>query len=297
MAFVQTTSPKMSGIDVANLVASLKPVDDAMVAFADGGGVFVREAGSLDLDWTAIAAGARPASDQPFTGGRTFRFNDALQAESPIYFRVRYGHGATNTPAMFIQVGTAKNADGTLAGNVCTLKVLSISVADNNPYPVWISAGPNFVTFAVLGRTANGTTAVFIIERMRDESGAETDEGAILLSTGSVGYKGRVQPIPTSPYVPVPPEAIAETHILPIGGMSGSASSATKLAMVPIAVPHNGKWRYMKALAYRWADVAQSTLFDLNHLGGINQYVALGNLAGNQWALPNSTTGIAARWE
>lgn len=297
MAVIQTTTPKLNGIDVANLVASLQPIDEALVSFSEEEGVFALETGSADVNWTTIAAGGRPSSDTPFAGGRTFRFNDALQAVSPIYFRFRYGHGSTNTPAIFIQVGTAINADGTLAGNICTQKPLSLNVADNNPYPVWISGGPNFITFAVLGRTTNGVAAVVIIERMRDEEGGETDEGVIMLTTGAATYKARVQPIPTSPYIPVPSDAFADNHILPLGGVSGSASGDTDIVMVPIAVPNNGKWRYMKALSYRWADVAHGTLFDLDHLGDTDQYVALGNLAGREWGLPISTTGIAARWE
>lgn len=287
----------MNGLDTANIVASLKPVDDALMALVDSNPIFVSEPGSADVDWTAIAGSAKPAADNPYAGGRTFRFDDELQAVAPIYFRIRYGQGSTNTPGVFIQVGTAMNADGTLAGNMCTQKILGLGVVDNNPFPVWISGGPNFITFAIQGRTAATAAAVIIIERMRDEEGNETDEGAILLTHGASGYKGRVQPIPSSPYIPVPLEALAEIHITPIGGMSGIGAGASDLIMAPIAVPNDGEWRYIKALAYRWTDIAAGTVFDQEHLGDSVPYITLGDKAGNQWALPNSTIGIAARWE
>lgn len=302
MPLIQTTSPRMNGIDGENEVLSLKPVDEALMSLAENEGCFVSEPASADINWVTLGATPiRPSNDQPFAGGRTFRFDDDLQDEAPIYFRVFYGSGSTNTAGVHIQVGTGMNADGTLTGNICTRKVLSLGVADNNPYPVWISGGPNFVTFVIVGRTVGSeATAVFVLERMRDAEGNETAEGAVLLSHGNGGagaYPGRLQIIPAKATFPVPADVFGENHIPPIAGMSGVFTSATDLILAPIMVPFNGKWRYMKALAYRWADIAHGTVFDLDYLGDSKQYIALGNLAGSRWTRPYSTTGIAVRWE
>lgn len=298
------TTPVMNGLSGSDEVASLKPIDDALMALVAAGGGVVAVPGSADINWATIGpTPARPANDTPFAGGRTFRFDDDLQDTAPIYFRINYGSGSTNVPAVFIQVGTAVNADGTLAGNVCTRKVLSAGVATNTPYTFILSIDPNFFGFAFFGNTgASGANMVAIVERMRNESGVETEEGCVLVSSGngesSTSYIARIQPIPFVGVVPA--DAEARTHLSPVGGMAGLTSNATDIVMAPIMVPYNGKWRYITALVYKTADVADNSIFDLQHMGEVRQYIALGSKSGRQWQF-SSTIGtlmsnILMRW-
>lgn len=300
-----TSIPKMIGLSGADEVQSLKPIDDAIMAMVDDGGGVVAVPGSADIDWAAIgAAPGRPANDTPFAGGRTFRFDDDLQGSAPVYFRINYGSGSTNVAALFIQVGTAVNADGTLAGSVSTRKVLSSGVAVNTPFTIMGSNAPNFFGFVFLGASvSSGSNMVIIIERMRDESGVETDDGFVLLSSGngesSSAYKARVQPVP---YVgAVPADSTADQHIPPIGNMVGLTSTGTDIVMIPIKVPHNGKWRYICALAYRLTDIAGNAVFDLQHMGDIRQFIALGPFSGRQWGWAGTPsaclTNLLMRWE
>lgn len=296
MIFVGTT-PKLNGIDTANIVASLKPVSDELRALADGGGAFVSV---FDMDWVAAAAAARPANDTPYAGGDTFRFDDVLQATAPIYFRVRYGHGQTNTPALFIQMGTGFSAvDGSLTGNITVMRTICAPIAANGPFPIWISGGPSFFTLGVIGIVGQaGGTMQIIIERMRDANGVETDEGAVMLCGGgdAVNYRQRIQSCPVAGAVPA--AVVTTDHLMSIGGMAGLTSSAIDLVMGPIAVPHNGRWRYITALTYKHTDIAHGAIFDLDHLGEERQYIALGAvLAGLMWGSPSGSTGIVARWE
>lgn len=300
MPLIIGATPKLNGIDSANIRDSLKPIDDLLVAMADAGGGLVRVPGSLDVDWVAVAAAARPAVNTPYAGGRTFRFDDDLQATKPLFIRFRYGHGQTNTPSLFFQLGTGVAADGTLTGQVTALKELNYAVAVNGPFPLWLSMGPNFISFVTRAIPTSLTpTGVVIVERMRDEAGVETEEGAIALFAGAgsaaTTQRGRVLCFPFTGAVPA--DALGQDHLTQIGGMSGLTSNATDLVLAPVMVPYNGKWRYMTALVYRVADIADGSTFDLQHMGDIRQYIAIGTLGGQWWGTTTNLQSILMRWE
>lgn len=297
MIFIGST-PKLNGIDSPNIRDSFQPVSQALRDMGEELTSFVRVPGTWDVDWAALAAAARPATNSPYPNmGDTFRFDDALQAEAPIYFRFEYGHGSTNTPAMFIRVGTGVDpVTGDLTGNVSPARIMmNPSVAQNGPFPIWLAGGKNFITLVVVG-TAGVTagTLTCIIERTRDHNGLETPDGAILLAGGN--GSPRVALIPQQGSVGA--EVTASQHLTSVGTMAGLSSSGTDLVMAPVSVPHNGLWRYATALTYKHTDIAHGSIFDLDHLGDERQYIALGADRTNVfWGAVSGSTGLAVRWE
>jgi hypothetical protein len=301
MIFIGST-PLLNGIDSPNIVNSLKPISDALRAMGEELGSFVRVPTSADIDWAATALAARPASGSAYAGVDVFRFDDELQAVAPIFIRIRYGHGPTNTPALFVQMGTGVDlVTGALTGNFTAFTQLSGTGANNGPFPIWISGGPNFFTLGVIGTAAVvGGTFQIVVERTRDHNGLETPDGAIMLSgsNGAVSStgRGRIHFLPIAGGVPADVES--REHITSVGGMTGQSSSGTDLAMAPISVPVLGQWRYMTALTYKHLDIAHGSIFDLDHLGDERQYIAFGAERANAtWGYPNGATGLAVRWE
>jgi hypothetical protein len=298
-----SSAPNMSGISSVALQQSLKPISDMLRAMGDAGSAFVRVTTSNDINWAAIAsAGSYPGANTPFAGHDIFRFNDDLQATAPLFIKVQYGQGATNTPGIFVTLGTAIDAAGVFTGlTFTTQKGLCPQLASTGTWPLFLSGGPSHFSFlqSGIGASPQGSMQCYI-ERMRDESGLETDEGFIMLF-GGAGQSGsflqKVQAFPASGGS-IPAEALATVHLLNIGAMSGIIQSATDMVLAPIAVPHNGKWRYMTAMVFRTADLAHGAPQDLIHLGEMRHYIAMGGLyAGQKWNTPDQVAGILARWE
>lgn len=296
-----STAPKMSGISSADLVSSLKPVSDMFRAMGALGSAFIRVPTTNDIDWAAItAAGSYPGSNTPFAGHEIYRFNDDLQATAPLFIKVQYGQGSTNTPAVFITLGKEVDAAGVLTGLVLTTqKILCPATAGTATWPLFLSGGPSHFSFIQAGQGAAPQCSMqCIIERMRDEAGVETDEGVIMLfGGGSSGFPQKVQAFPLQGAA-IPAEALATAHLINVGGMSGLTQSGTDMVLGPIAVPHNGRWRYMTAMVYRQNDIAHGEVMDLPHLSEVRHYIAMGgSLAGQKWNSPDASAGLLMRWE
>lgn len=291
------STPNLNGADQASWVASMKPISDFLRAAGDGPGGIVRVTTTNDINW---ATATRPGVGLAASGHDIFRFSDDLQATAPLFIKVQYGQGATNTPAMFITLGTAIDAAGVFTGVlISSQKQLCPAVASAASWPLFLSHGPSHFSFCQVGLTTPSAQASMqcYIERMRDDAGLETPDGFIMLFGGGTTFPQRVQAMPASG-VSVPADALATVHLPAIGGMSGITVSAEAMVMAPIAVPHNGKWRYMTAMIYRNADISHGVTLEKIHLGEVRKYLALGGVfAGQKWGSPDSSAGILARWE
>lgn len=291
------STPNLSAVDQAQWVASMKPISDFLRAAGDLGTGVIRVPTTNDINWATVA---RPGGGLPAVGHDIFRFNDDLQAASPLFIKVQYGQGATNTPALFITLGTAIDAAGNFTGVlISTTKQLCPAVAAAATWPLFLSHGPSHFSFCQAGLAATSSQASMqcYIERMRDDAGIETPDGFIMLFGGGSTFPQRVQAMPASG-VAVPADALATVHLPAIGGMAGITVSGEAMVLAPIAVPHNGEWRYMTAMVYRNGDISHGVTIQKAHLGDIRKYLALGGvLAGQKWNSPDSSAGILARWE
>lgn len=288
----------MSAVDQASWVASMKPISDMLRAAGDLGSGIVRVPTTNDINWATVT---RPASGVAATGHDIFRFNDDLQATAPLFIKIQYGQGATNTPALFVTLGTAIDAAGAFTGVLVTAtKQISPAVASPATWPLFFSHGPSHFSFLQQGHPTVSIPASMqiYIERMRDDAGLETPDGFIMLFGGYYStFPQRVQSLPSTGVV-VPADALATVHLPPLGGMAGITVSGEAMVLAPIAVPHNGKWRYMTAMVYRHSDISHGVQIEKVHLGEIRKYIAFGGvLAGQRWGSPDMSAGILARWE
>lgn len=292
-----SSSPQLTAVNQPGWIAGMKPISDMLRAMGEDGSAFIRVPTSNDINWATVAL---PGAGSAAAGHDIFRFNDDLQASAPVFIKIKYGHGATNTPSLYVTVGSAIDSAGVFIGPlVTTEKNICPSAASVGPWPLVLSGGPSHFTFCQMGQGASQSSSMQLyIERMRDDAGLETPDGVIMLFGGyPSSFPQRVQAVPLSG-VTMPADALATVHLAAIGGMSGITVSGEAMVLAPIAAPHNGKWRYMTAMVYRNGDIQHGVEIDKAHLGDIRHYLALGGVyAGQKWGSPDQSAGILARWE
>lgn len=133
------------------------------------------------IDWTTAT---RPAVNVS-AGYEIWRFNDALHATAPIFFKIEYGTssaGAT-VPHLWLTVGSGSNGAGTITGITMSRRDasrgLAPSAAVNQSYACYSTAAGGFF-FAGWNGSATATpfTAfAFGIWRSCDDSGVPNGDG------------------------------------------------------------------------------------------------------------------------
>lgn len=127
-------------------------------------------------------------------GYQIWRFNDTLQATSPIFIKLEYGLGSTvAVPNMIITVGQGSNGSGTLTGTLSA----RVSCGGGNALNSLVANAPSFwvynATYGVLAcawkfgiNSSNVSTSVpmmgFIIERSCDTNGNATGDAVALIT-------------------------------------------------------------------------------------------------------------------
>jgi hypothetical protein len=146
---------------------------------------------------------ALPGAINTVAGYQIWRFNDTLQATSPIFLKLEYGTGGsiTSVPNIILSIGQGSNGSGTLTGTVTT----RASCTGGNALNSAVANAPSFwvynPTYGVLAcgwkfgiNSSNVVSTVpmagFIIERSCDTNGNATGDAAIVVtpsisSTGS----------------------------------------------------------------------------------------------------------------
>lgn len=139
----------------------------------------VQTADTGQINWTTVL---RPGAGVD-AGYEVWRFNDALQATAPIFFRIAYGtFGDATAPRMRFTVGTGSNGSGTITGTALTIQrdvhQDSGQVTDvaRQSY-LCVVAG----FFGFNWKAGSGPTeASFFICRTCDSNGAPTAVGAMV---------------------------------------------------------------------------------------------------------------------
>lgn len=143
---------------------------------------------------------ALPGTTQTSAGYYIFRFNDTLQATSPIFIKLEFGTGNTTTgPAMWITVGTGSNGSGTITGTVMTrVGVLGgsapISTVANFTSRYCYNATQGFLgmAFKIGGSGFGNNPAVggFFLFRSVNSAGNPTADSVMLLTNSPVAAGG-----------------------------------------------------------------------------------------------------------
>jgi hypothetical protein len=141
----------------------------------------VRTADTGQIDWTTVT---RPGTNAYAAAPEIWRFNDALQATAPIYFRLRFGTPNNGSPAgvaIAVQVGTGSNGSGALTG------LLSTEVSCHGQQsPSYGGATAQYASlvdgkFSMLLNVGSGASECLLsIHRSCDNTGADTATGCII---------------------------------------------------------------------------------------------------------------------
>jgi hypothetical protein len=144
----------------------------------------VQTADTGQINWTTVLA---PVAINTVQGYEIWRFNDALQATVPIFFKFEYGSGgAINNPSIWLTVATGSNGAGTLTG-VSTIRTQFSLTATATPITAYFSGDTNRLVFAFKGA---GVTTSFMIslERTIDSTGALSTEGVLIIVFASSNF-------------------------------------------------------------------------------------------------------------
>lgn len=162
-------------------------------AFATGvqNAGFSKTADTGQINWATVAA---PLAANTKQGYEIYSFADTLSATKPLFFRIDYGSGtATNTPAIWLTVGTGSDGAGTITNTGGTVygptQTQATGSTAGTAYAGYYS-GLNATTrgrlmiamFQGTAITSSSTYPFFLmIERSKDNTGADTGAGAIIM--------------------------------------------------------------------------------------------------------------------
>jgi hypothetical protein len=149
---------------------------------------FVQTADSGQIDWLTVA---RPTAAQTTAGYEIWRFDDALQATRPIFFRVGYrtgGNASGQVPGTNLIIGTGSDGAGTITGPHIPITVgglgttsASTNTTSQSQFVHSKSNGYGLLNFGLSIITSGGTdwqsAGFYIIERTKNAVGASTSEG------------------------------------------------------------------------------------------------------------------------
>lgn len=163
----------------------------------------------------------RPAANTA-AGYSIFRFNDTLQATSPVFIKLEYGCNSSTTGVqMWISVGTGSNGSGTLTGTA-QISRMAVCYSSGAPSSNTTSYTSRFVynaTYGFLGMAwklaGNGSATAciggFQVFRSNDTTGAATGDAVHCMAnyynnsgtTSAMGYLQTISYLTTQVYPPV----------------------------------------------------------------------------------------------
>lgn len=128
-----------------------------------------------------------PGSIQTEIGFSVWQFDDDLQGVAPIFLKCTYGRSdGTNRVSFSIQVGTGSDGSGNLTGLTASITSSGAGALGSGNYYSYACHLDGFagLAFKVNGGASSAYTRghpAFIIERFRDNAGAPTSAGAVLI--------------------------------------------------------------------------------------------------------------------
>lgn len=186
MATTTYSTPMNTSLD-ADFRAWTKDISDNLQALG-----LTKTTDTGQINFTTVL---RPAVANTAAGYEIYRFNDALQATAPVFFKIEYGIGSNaNMPMMWVTVGTGTTGAGVINGintgrqPVCYNRE-SMTPTQTTPFPVKMCVLPGYVMVCFrcnytgswgggVHYTAPNTFGFFLIGRTVDQSnGANSGDG------------------------------------------------------------------------------------------------------------------------
>lgn len=146
------------------------------------------------INWSTVS---RPTANQTSQGYEIWRYDDSMQATTPVYFKLEYGSGSTaQTPAMWVTWGSGANGSGNVTGNTTTRQQLA-GTAGGTARNTYISGDNNRL---IISFCAGGTASEHILiaqERLLNSNGTVNADGIFVAMWGSTSTKYQVVWTPT----------------------------------------------------------------------------------------------------
>lgn len=260
---------------------------DTTANFRSGGSAFAGQLSAMGLvqtsdtgqiNWTTVN---RNTTGDGLAGYEIWKFNDTLQATVPVFIRVEYrcGSGSTNRWQVWISVGFATDGAGNLTGTQKTTSTRCQSSSDATLYgsaTCLFSGSTNRIAAAAWPGVAGSTISMFfLVERSKDNNGADTGDGVhIFLACGGTGvtHVKSWQYLPFTGGVPT-----AEPQATAILTNNSSSVFGTTIHMgVPIPIAGSMMNPGIGFLVYTTADYARDTTVSQTIYGASHTYYTLG---------------------
>lgn len=237
---------------------------------------WVKTSDTGQINWVTVTA---PAGVSTAQGYEIWRMADTLQSVAPIFLKIEFGSFtvALGNPAIWITIGTGSNGSGTLTGPVLARRTVGCNLTATLVNWYW-SGDTHRFCFAISGAAGN-TSLVFSIERILDNTGALTSEGATLIVRTGGAWEQIVWSVLTGPYT-----AAWETSL---GALPPTVAPwgvyGTEVSMYPI-YHHKGVYLPygMNGFAYFDATLTAGSPVTFTVYGAVHTFMPLG------------TTGFAA---
>jgi hypothetical protein len=158
-----------------------------------------------DTGQVNLATVTKPGAANTSQGYEIWRMNDSLQSTKPVFLKLEYGSGgATNTPAIWLTIGTGSDGAGTITGTLFARTQNPATTSNTStPNKCFGSASTNRITVAMFLDVAS-LPIWFAIERTKDSTGADTSVGLILAFGPSGGVNTKSVVLPFGATAPTP---------------------------------------------------------------------------------------------
>lgn len=276
----------------------------------------VKAADTGQINWDTVLKPAYNVGGG-VAGYEIFQFNDPLQPTAPVFVKLEYGTGPTQTsayPGLWLTVGTGTNGAGTLTGVLSTRQLLTHSyggtacvlpdTANGMPTFVCYKDGYLAVVFKCGGAYCGIPNAVafFIIGRTGNDDGTENSDGVYVMTRGASSGTGTTNPGGAAglQYLNFLDSTVVARNInfsvIPGGVTStkvGTQYQAFKCyAMIPRMRP------LLHVATVLTSEYPLGTAFNGKMLGATDRlYMSMGTAAGYAGAADNEGHTLAILWE
>jgi hypothetical protein len=210
-----------------NIRALAAFVGDNMAAF---GMVRTADTGQTDSGSLTSTSGSNTV-----IGYQIYRFNDTLQSTTPVFIRVEYGSGASNSiPAIWITVGFSTDGAGNITGTNKSVRtqLMSGTFLDAAVPGSFCSGDSSRFCVNLFGNTgAAGTYSFgFAIERSKASDGTDNADGVIIN-----GWVGATNTVTGNIFLPASGNIRAAISAFGVAMVSpGSMADGSDIGFVPV---------------------------------------------------------------
>lgn len=252
-------------------------------------------------DVSAWSSVSKPASGSTYAVFDIFRFNDDLQTDNPVFFRIEYGAASNATQAgLKLIVGSSySELDFTINSSPKTPDIVIACTGNDtaNNYTSFISSNGGRVSLALWAACATvGVPIGLYIERTKDDSGLPTADGISIVSCATLRHQFYM-PASGALYPATAANAQAMAYMCAAPAYGGSYD-ANYTGIYPV-YPNRGYAGNpdLGGLVYFQADIGAGSTTAVTIYGTEHTYVALGTCKANNINGNATANSLLIRYE